>query len=158
MDTSSSPVSPRLLDFDISKSGTERYSATLAATQTAAMGTIAYMAPEFFGRDAQRQHSSKGDIFSLGLLFFDCLFPENGKSRVSDLTSVGKVPSIPSSADSFLTDLLSKMLSPDPSHRVRASDVVQHTYFSDIVAPKIGDSILPPSSWAFGSIMDVRYL
>ena len=144
--TTTSPPHVVLTDFDVSKSSLDR-AMTAAVTLATTPGgmTLQYAAPELL-HNPPSSATSSSDIYSLGLTFFDLLFPNhplrphnnnhfNGKKF---LESWGEYRnSVPSTVfedgavSSNLVQLLGAMLMPDPDSRPTANQTLILPFFSD---------------------------
>jgi tRNA A-37 threonylcarbamoyl transferase component Bud32 len=88
------------------------------------IGTVAYLAPEQLRGDSP---TPAADIYSLGLVFLEALtgkqvHPQGG-GMAAALARLESQPEIPSSLGEPWTDLLTRMLHPDPSRRPTAAEV-----------------------------------
>ncbi|XP_043554604.1 eukaryotic translation initiation factor 2-alpha kinase 3 isoform X2 [Chiloscyllium plagiosum] len=106
------------------------------ARHTGQVGTKLYMSPEQISGNT---YSHKVDIFSLGLILFELLYPFSTQmERVQTLTDVRnlKFPSL------FLEDYLQEhemvrqMLSHEPVERPEAVDIVNNPYFESFDIPE----------------------
>lgn len=116
--------SAKLSDFGI---GTSFESAE------AVVGSPAYQAPELF-EESWDAEPTKGDVWSLGVSIFESFFgklPFQGANLyeiVNYATTEGLV--IPDGASDDLKDLITQMLTIDPSQRISMQDVARHPFFT----------------------------
>ncbi|XP_048453334.1 eukaryotic translation initiation factor 2-alpha kinase 3 isoform X2 [Rhincodon typus] len=106
------------------------------ARHTGQVGTKLYMSPEQISGNT---YSHKVDIFSLGLILFELLYPFSTQmERIQTLTDVRnlKFPTL------FLEDYLQehemvqKMLSHEPAERPEAVDIVNNPFFESFDIPE----------------------
>jgi serine/threonine protein kinase len=116
----------KLIDFTSAKDTKQE--------MTTKITTLTYMAPEML--TSKTGYTDKVDVFSLGVLFyFLCcgVVPFNGDDEMEmrDLHQEKLAFEPPPMWESLpkATDLISKMLTLDPSERLTAADVVKHGYF-----------------------------
>uniref|UniRef100_A0A0G4F2J7 non-specific serine/threonine protein kinase n=1 Tax=Chromera velia CCMP2878 TaxID=1169474 RepID=A0A0G4F2J7_9ALVE len=117
----------KVIDFGLA----EMFMGTQQSSQAA--GTPYYMAPEVFNR----RFDSKCDIWSIGVLLYMLLtahFPFDAPNREEYQKVVNTNPlQFPSKLFKFVSedgkDLISKMLSKDPTKRLTASDCLRHKWF-----------------------------
>uniref|UniRef100_UPI00398F1277 eukaryotic translation initiation factor 2-alpha kinase 3 isoform X1 n=2 Tax=Pristiophorus japonicus TaxID=55135 RepID=UPI00398F1277 len=99
------------------------------ARHTGQVGTKLYMSPEQISGNT---YSHKVDIFSLGLILFELLYPFSTQmERVRTLTGVRdlKFPSL--FLEEYLQEheMVQQMLSPEPAERPEAMDIVNNPLF-----------------------------
>ena len=111
---------PRLADFDVSVSTSERRTVAFAKTIMAhgGGGTIGFMAPEVMAGGAA-ELSSKSDVYSLGKCF-------ESVAVAAGLLALGWM-SANATPDAPLQQILRGMLSEQPSARPTAAEVSAHT-------------------------------
>ena len=144
--TTTSPPEVVLTGFDVSKSSADRAMATAAVTVAISPGgmTFHYAAPELLCIPPSSA-TSLSDIYSLGLTFFDLLFPKHplrprhdspfdeksfisrwdGYKRSEPDTVFGD-----GDVDLNLVNLLKSMLSTNPKERPSARMILSHPFFS----------------------------
>ncbi|XP_067838002.1 eukaryotic translation initiation factor 2-alpha kinase 3 [Heptranchias perlo] len=106
------------------------------ARHTGQVGTKLYMSPEQISGNT---YSHKVDIFSLGLILFELLYPFSTQmERVTTLTGVRdlKFPSL--FLEEYLQEheMVQQMLSPEPGERPEAMDIVDHPLFESFDVPE----------------------
>lgn len=126
-----------LIDFGLAQG--------MATRASGVSGTPGYIPPETW---AQNQWQPKGDIFSLGVVFFQLLAArvpgaggtkmvgifQEGATNIQDFNRICQ--QVPPPWRQFptymqeLTDLVSMMLSKDPAGRPRAAQALKHSWFS----------------------------
>ncbi|MCE9625758.1 MAG: sigma 54-interacting transcriptional regulator [Deltaproteobacteria bacterium] len=94
----------KLLDFGLAESGGDR------ASESRAMGTLAYQAPEtYWGR-----HDESGDLFSLGVLSYEILtrtLPfSQALSEISQVQAPRRLASLRPDLPEYLGDLIHRMI------------------------------------------------
>jgi len=145
--TTTSPPHVVLTDFDVSKSSSDR-AMTAAVTLATTPGgmTLRYAAPELL-LDPPSSATSSSDIYSLGLTFFDLLFPNHPLRPKANSPSFDTKrfletwaeyrKSAPSAifeddeVDENLVQLLGVMLTGNPKKRPSANMVLAHPFFSE---------------------------
>ncbi|XP_078263271.1 eukaryotic translation initiation factor 2-alpha kinase 3 [Rhinoraja longicauda] len=105
------------------------------ARHTGQVGTKLYMSPEQISGNT---YCHKVDIFSLGLILFELLYPFSTQmERVQTLTEVRnlKFPSL--FLEEYLQEheMVQKMLSPEPGERPEAADIIGNTLFEGFEIP-----------------------
>jgi len=97
------------------------------------MGTPLYMAPEILNDEV---YSSKCDIWSTGMVFYQMLFgkfPWTGFSIPNLYTKIKKTPlEIPQAANENIKDLLNKMLKVDEEDRISWRELYTHPALQNI--------------------------
>ncbi|XP_051898356.1 eukaryotic translation initiation factor 2-alpha kinase 3 [Pristis pectinata] len=106
------------------------------ARHTGQVGTKLYMSPEQISGNT---YSHKVDIFSLGLILFELLYPFSTQmERVQTLTEVRdlKFPSL--FLEEYLQEheMVQKMLSPEPGERPEAVDIINNSLFEGFDIPE----------------------
>ncbi|XP_069779149.1 eukaryotic translation initiation factor 2-alpha kinase 3-like [Narcine bancroftii] len=106
------------------------------ARHTGQVGTKLYMSPEQISGNT---YSHKVDIFSLGLILFELLYPFSTQmERVQTLTEVRdlKFPSL--FLEEYLQEheMVQKMLSPEPGKRPEAVDIICNSLFDGFDIPE----------------------
>uniref|UniRef100_A0A8C4VDZ1 Eukaryotic translation initiation factor 2-alpha kinase 3 n=1 Tax=Gopherus evgoodei TaxID=1825980 RepID=A0A8C4VDZ1_9SAUR len=97
------------------------------ARHTGQVGTKLYMSPEqIYGNT----YSHKVDIFSLGLILFELLYPFNTQM---ERVRVGLL--FPLYPNSHLYAMVKHMLSPSPTERPEAEDIIENPLFEDLELP-----------------------
>ena len=98
------------------------------------VGTEKYMAPE---RLIGPKHGSKSDIWSLGIIAYECFYgyhPVKYENQF-DLIEKMKIFKMPENADPVFKDFILSCLSFDPSKRLSANQLLSHPWL--LVARKI---------------------
>jgi len=88
------------------------------------IGTLLYAAPE---QIIQNNYDQKADIYSLGLVLFDLVYPMKTRMEKQNLFSevkTGKIPNILKEKYPLIANLLLSMVNPDPSSRPWAKDII----------------------------------
>uniref|UniRef100_A0A8C8SNG3 Eukaryotic translation initiation factor 2-alpha kinase 3 n=2 Tax=Pelusios castaneus TaxID=367368 RepID=A0A8C8SNG3_9SAUR len=110
------------------------------ARHTGQVGTKLYMSPEqIYGNT----YSHKVDIFSLGLILFELLYPFNTQmERVRTLTEVRSLKFPPLFTQKYAQEytMVKHMLSPTPNERPEAEEIIENPLFEDLELP--GKSVL----------------
>ncbi|CAM4664028.1 eukaryotic translation initiation factor 2-alpha kinase 3 isoform X1 [Lepidochelys kempii] len=105
------------------------------ARHTGQVGTKLYMSPEqIYGNT----YSHKVDIFSLGLILFELLYPFNTQmERVRTLTEVRSLKFPPLFTQKYAQEytMVKHMLSPSPTERPEAEDIIENSLFEDLELP-----------------------
>ncbi|KAM9330344.1 eukaryotic translation initiation factor 2-alpha kinase 3 [Gastrophryne carolinensis] len=105
------------------------------ARHTGQVGTKLYMSPEqMYGQS----YSHKVDIFSLGLILFELLYPfSTNMERVRILTELRdlKFPSLFTQSYPHEQNMVLHMLSPIPSERPEAEEIIESPLFENIEVP-----------------------
>ncbi|XP_038256046.1 eukaryotic translation initiation factor 2-alpha kinase 3 isoform X1 [Dermochelys coriacea] len=105
------------------------------ARHTGQVGTKLYMSPEqIYGNT----YSHKVDIFSLGLILFELLYPFNTQmERVRTLTEVRSLKFPPLFTQKYAQEytMVKHMLSPSPTERPEAEDIIENPLFEDLELP-----------------------
>ncbi|XP_030046899.1 eukaryotic translation initiation factor 2-alpha kinase 3 isoform X2 [Microcaecilia unicolor] len=105
------------------------------ARHTGQVGTKLYMSPEqIYGQS----YSHKVDIFSLGLILFELLYPFSTQmERVRILTEVRslKFPQLFCQKYGQEHNMVKHMLSPNPNERPEAVDIIESPLFEDLELP-----------------------
>ncbi|XP_069488306.1 eukaryotic translation initiation factor 2-alpha kinase 3 isoform X2 [Ambystoma mexicanum] len=105
------------------------------ARHTGQVGTKLYMSPEqIYGQS----YSHKVDIFSLGLILFELLYPFSTQmERIRILTDVRNLNFPPLFMQQYVQEhtMVTHMLSPTPSERPEAVDIIESPLFEDLVLP-----------------------
>jgi hypothetical protein len=118
-------------DFDVARAADV---ATMTMTQVG--GTEAYLAPEQLVPGAVPTMAS--DVFSMGLVLFDALFPrENGgpERRPSTVARLqGATLVVPAHRHEGVRQLLERMLSLRPEERPSAAEALAHPFFRQAAA------------------------
>ncbi|CAN2388389.1 eukaryotic translation initiation factor 2-alpha kinase 3, partial [Pristimantis euphronides] len=105
------------------------------ARHTGQVGTKLYMSPEQIGGQS---YSHKVDIFSLGLILFELLYPfSTSMERVHILTDLRdlKFPALFTQQYPQEQTVVRHMLSHNPSERPEAEDILESPMFEDIELP-----------------------
>uniref|UniRef100_A0A8C5LEP7 Eukaryotic translation initiation factor 2-alpha kinase 3 n=1 Tax=Jaculus jaculus TaxID=51337 RepID=A0A8C5LEP7_JACJA len=119
------------------------------ATHTGQVGTKLYMSPEQIHGN---NYSHKVDIFSLGLILFELLYPFSTQmERVRTLTDVRnlKFPLLFTQKYPCEYMMVQDMLSPSPMERPEATDIIENAVFEDLEIP--GKTILRQRSRSLSS-------
>ncbi|KAM4867111.1 eukaryotic translation initiation factor 2-alpha kinase 3 isoform 1-T1 [Thomomys bottae] len=119
------------------------------ATHTGQVGTKLYMSPEQIHGN---NYSHKVDIFSLGLILFELLYPFNTQmERVRTLTDVRNLQFPPLFTQQYPHEYLmvQDMLSPSPMERPEATDIIENAVFADLEIP--GKTVLRQRSRSLSS-------
>uniref|UniRef100_A0A8C3S7K1 Eukaryotic translation initiation factor 2-alpha kinase 3 n=1 Tax=Chelydra serpentina TaxID=8475 RepID=A0A8C3S7K1_CHESE len=105
------------------------------ARHTGQVGTKLYMSPEqIYGNT----YSHKVDIFSLGLILFELLYPFNTQmERVRTLSEVRSLKFPPMFTQKYAQEytMVKHMLSPSPTERPEAEDIIENPLFEDLELP-----------------------
>nr|XP_056713272.1 eukaryotic translation initiation factor 2-alpha kinase 3 isoform X2 [Euleptes europaea] len=105
------------------------------AHHTGQVGTKLYMSPEqVYGKT----YSHKVDIFSLGLILFELLYPFTTQmERVKTLSEVRSLMFPPLFIQKYAQEhvMVKHMLSPRPTDRPEAADVIDSALFEDLELP-----------------------
>lgn len=105
------------------------------ARHTGQVGTKLYMSPEqIYGQS----YSHKVDIFSLGLILFELLYPFSTQmERVRILTDVRNLQFPPLFTQQYAQEhnMVKHMLSATPSERPEATDIIDSPLFEDLELP-----------------------
>lgn len=105
------------------------------ARHTGQVGTKLYMSPEqMYGQS----YSHKVDIFSLGLILFELLYPfSTNMERVRILTDIRdlKFPALFTQRYGQEQTMVEHMLSPNPSERPEAEEIIESPLFESIELP-----------------------
>ncbi|KAG8512954.1 Eukaryotic translation initiation factor 2-alpha kinase 3, partial [Galemys pyrenaicus] len=119
------------------------------ARHTGQVGTKLYMSPEQIHGN---NYSHKVDIFSLGLILFELLYPFGTQmERVRILTEVRnlKFPSLFTQKYPREYAMVQDMLSPSPTERPEATDIIENAVFEDLELP--GKTVLRQRSRSLSS-------
>lgn len=111
-------------------------------TATVLIGTEAYLAPELLTPASVATTAS--DIFALGLVLFDALFPreEGGAERRPSVVGRlrGEALVVPAHRHEGVRQLLTRMLSLQPEERPSAAEALAHPFFHPVVtAEDVGE-------------------
>ncbi|XP_066483703.1 eukaryotic translation initiation factor 2-alpha kinase 3 isoform X2 [Tiliqua scincoides] len=102
---------------------------------TGQVGTKLYMSPEqVYGNT----YSHKVDIFSLGLILFELLYPFSTQmERVRTLSEVRSLIFPPLFIQKYAQEyaMVKHMLSPSPTERPEAADIIENPLFEDLELP-----------------------
>jgi ankyrin repeat protein/serine/threonine protein kinase len=121
----------KLTDFGLSKIKTETKSKTLEVkTQSEAVGTLAWMAPELF--EATGVYTQKSDIYSLGITFWELATSKipfahahgDRQSLIPGWVRNGAREQIPEDCPKPLADLIQACWATEPKQRPTAEDIV----------------------------------
>ncbi|XP_020834728.1 eukaryotic translation initiation factor 2-alpha kinase 3 [Phascolarctos cinereus] len=119
------------------------------ARHTGQVGTKLYMSPEqIYGNT----YSHKVDIFSLGLILFELLYPFSTQmERVKTLSDVRNLKFPPLFAQKYPQEytMVQHMLSPSPTERPEATDIIENPLFEDVEFP--GKTVLRQRSRSLSS-------
>ncbi|XP_034990570.2 eukaryotic translation initiation factor 2-alpha kinase 3 isoform X1 [Zootoca vivipara] len=102
---------------------------------TGQVGTKLYMSPEQVYGNA---YSHKVDIFSLGLILFELLYPFSTQmERVRTLSEVRNLTFPPLFIQKYPQEyaMVKHMLSPSPTERPEAADIIENPLFEDLEFP-----------------------
>ena len=123
---------PRIGDFGLATSGTfanvAASSASTIAEHTRDVGTTFYVAPELCSK-SRVQYTSKVDMYSLGILFFEVCHPRMlGQERVMKLNQIRQpshaLPEIFQDPEYVVQgQVITMLINHSPSHRPSASDL-----------------------------------
>ncbi|XP_040191400.1 eukaryotic translation initiation factor 2-alpha kinase 3 isoform X1 [Rana temporaria] len=105
------------------------------ARHTGQVGTKLYMSPE---QMYSQSYSHKVDIFSLGLILFELLYPfSTGMERVRILTDIRdlKFPALFTQSYPQEQNMVLHMLSHNPSERPEAEEIIENPLFESIELP-----------------------
>ncbi|XP_062065813.1 eukaryotic translation initiation factor 2-alpha kinase 3 [Lepus europaeus] len=105
------------------------------ATHTGQVGTKLYMSPE---QNHGNNYSHKVDIFSLGLILFELLYPFNTQmERVRTLTDVRNLKFPPVFTQKCPREyvMVQDMLSPSPMERPEATNIIENAIFEELEFP-----------------------
>ncbi|XP_006758006.1 PREDICTED: eukaryotic translation initiation factor 2-alpha kinase 3 [Myotis davidii] len=119
------------------------------ARHTGQVGTKLYMSPEQIHGN---NYSHKVDIFSLGLILFELLYPFGTQmERVRVLTDVRNLRFPPLFTQKYPREymMVQEMLSPSPMERPEAAHVIENTVFEDLELP--GKTVLRQRSRSVSS-------
>uniref|UniRef100_A0A8C2V706 Eukaryotic translation initiation factor 2-alpha kinase 3 n=2 Tax=Chinchilla lanigera TaxID=34839 RepID=A0A8C2V706_CHILA len=119
------------------------------ATHTGQVGTKLYMSPE---QIQGNNYSHKVDIFSLGLILFELLYPFSTQmERVRTLTDVRnlKFPLLFTQKYPREYEMVQDMLSPSPTDRPEATNIIENALFEDLELP--GKTVLRQRSRSLSS-------
>ncbi|XP_004707997.1 eukaryotic translation initiation factor 2-alpha kinase 3 [Echinops telfairi] len=119
------------------------------ARHTGQVGTKLYMSPE---QILGTNYSHKVDIFSLGLILFELLYPFGTQmERVQTLSDVRNLKFPPLFTQKYPREyvMVQHMLSPSPVERPEATDVIGNAVFEDLELP--GKTVLRQRSRSLSS-------
>ncbi|XP_055973111.1 eukaryotic translation initiation factor 2-alpha kinase 3 isoform X2 [Sorex fumeus] len=119
------------------------------ARHTGQVGTKLYMSPEQIHGNS---YSHKVDIFSLGLILFELLYPFGTQmERVRILTDVRNLKFPPLFTQKYPREsaMVQDMLSPSPTERPEATDIIENAVFEDLELP--GKTVLRQRSRSLSS-------
>ncbi|KAM6179844.1 eukaryotic translation initiation factor 2-alpha kinase 3 [Erethizon dorsatum] len=119
------------------------------ATHTGQVGTKLYMSPE---QIQGNNYSHKVDIFSLGLILFELLYPFSTQmERVRTLTDVRNLRFPPLFTQKYPREyvMVQDMLSPSPMDRPEATNIIENALFEDLELP--GKTVLRQRSRSLSS-------
>ncbi|XP_045440152.1 eukaryotic translation initiation factor 2-alpha kinase 3 isoform X7 [Pipistrellus kuhlii] len=119
------------------------------ARHTGQVGTKLYMSPEQIHGN---NYSHKVDIFSLGLILFELLYPFGTQmERVRVLTDVRNLRFPPLFTQKYPREymMVQDMLSPSPMERPEAAHIIENTVFEDLEFP--GKTVLRQRSRSVSS-------
>ncbi|XP_054978596.1 eukaryotic translation initiation factor 2-alpha kinase 3 isoform X1 [Sorex araneus] len=119
------------------------------ARHTGQVGTKLYMSPEQIHGNS---YSHKVDIFSLGLILFELLYPFGTQmERVRILTDVRNLKFPPLFTQKYPREsaMVQDMLSPSPTERPEATDIIENAVFEDLEFP--GKTVLRQRSRSLSS-------
>ncbi|XP_036786962.2 eukaryotic translation initiation factor 2-alpha kinase 3 isoform X2 [Manis pentadactyla] len=106
------------------------------ARHTGQVGTKLYMSPE---QILGNNYSHKVDIFSLGLILFELLYPFGTQmERVRILTDVRNLKFPPLFTQKYPHEyvMVRDMLSPSPTERPEATNIIENAVFEDLEFPE----------------------
>lgn len=124
-------------DFGLAKSITQPPSNAIISSVdntedlTTEVGTTLYVAVEVLNRGADRTYDAKVDMYSLGIIFFEMVFPiQTGMERVQIIKGLRQAP--PSMPQSFLgkkftveRSIVESLLDHNPTQRPSAAQLLQ---------------------------------
>nr|XP_020749100.1 eukaryotic translation initiation factor 2-alpha kinase 3-like [Odocoileus virginianus texanus] len=119
------------------------------ARHTGQVGTKLYMSPEQIHGSS---YSHKVDIFSLGLILFELLYPFGTQmERVRILTDVRDLKFPPLFTQKYPREyaMVQDMLSPSPTERPEAASIIENAIFEDLEFP--GKTVLRQRSRSMSS-------
>ncbi|XP_053444050.1 eukaryotic translation initiation factor 2-alpha kinase 3 [Nycticebus coucang] len=119
------------------------------ARHTGQVGTKLYMSPEQIHGNS---YSHKVDIFSLGLILFELLYPFSTQmERVRTLTDVRNLKFPPLFTQKYPREyvMVQDMLSPSPMERPEATNIIENAVFEDLEFP--GKTVLRQRSRSLSS-------
>ncbi|KAM6201727.1 eukaryotic translation initiation factor 2-alpha kinase 3 [Rhynchocyon petersi] len=119
------------------------------ATRTGQVGTKLYMSPEQIDGNS---YSHKVDIFSLGLILFELLYPFSTQmERIRTLSDVRNLNFPPLFIQNYPCEfmMVQHMLSPSPIERPEATDIIESDVFEDLEHP--GKTVLRQRSRSMSS-------
>ncbi|KAB0359522.1 hypothetical protein FD754_003678 [Muntiacus muntjak] len=119
------------------------------ARHTGQVGTKLYMSPEQIHGSS---YSHKVDIFSLGLILFELLYPFSTQmERVRILTDVRDLKFPPLFTQKYPREyaMVQDMLSPSPTERPEAASIIENAIFEDLEFP--GKTVLRQRSRSMSS-------
>ncbi|XP_075840001.1 eukaryotic translation initiation factor 2-alpha kinase 3 [Microtus pennsylvanicus] len=119
------------------------------ATHTGQVGTKLYMSPEQIHGN---NYSHKVDIFSLGLILFELIYPFSTQmERVRTLTDVRNLKFPPLFTQKYPREhmMVQDMLSPSPTERPEATNIIENAVFEDLEFP--GKTVLRQRSRSMSS-------
>lgn len=119
------------------------------ARHTGQVGTKLYMSPEQIHGNS---YSHKVDIFSLGLILFELLYPFSTQmERVRTLTDVRNLKFPPLFTQKYPCEymMVQDMLSPSPMERPEATNIIENAVFEDLDFP--GKTVLRQRSRSLSS-------
>ncbi|XP_075419237.1 eukaryotic translation initiation factor 2-alpha kinase 3 [Tenrec ecaudatus] len=119
------------------------------ARHTGQVGTKLYMSPE---QILGTNYSHKVDIFSLGLILFELLYPFGTQmERVQTLSDVRNLKFPPLFTQKYPREyvMVQHMLSPSPVERPEATDIIENAVFEDLELP--GKTVLRQRSRSLSS-------
>ncbi|XP_037383686.1 eukaryotic translation initiation factor 2-alpha kinase 3 isoform X1 [Talpa occidentalis] len=119
------------------------------ARHTGQVGTKLYMSPEQIHGN---NYSHKVDIFSLGLILFELLYPFGTQmERIRILSDVRNLKFPPLFTQKYPREytMVQEMLSPSPTERPEATDIIENAVFEDLEFP--GKTVLRQRSRSLSS-------